>query len=71
MENYLPTMKEFLEVDSIELENELSSFDNWDSMTVLMIIDFSSTEYGIILSADEIENSHTVLGLKKLIESKL
>lgn len=70
MEKYIPAMVEFLEVDHVELSDSLSSFDNWDSMTILMIIDFCSTEYGIILSADEIENAETVDGLKTLIESK-
>ncbi|WP_273276748.1 acyl carrier protein [Maribacter polysiphoniae] len=71
MEKFLPTMIEFLEVENVELNDSLSSFESWDSMTVLMVIDFSNSEYGVTLSADEIENTETIKGLKELIESKL
>ena len=71
MEKYLPTMIEFLEVENVELNDSLSSFESWDSMTVLMVIDFCDSEYGVTLSADEIENSETINGLKELIESRL
>lgn len=71
MEKYLPTMMEFLEVENIEMNDALTSFENWDSMTILMVIDFCSTEYGVTFSSDEIENSETINGLKEMIESKL
>ncbi|MRX63750.1 acyl carrier protein [Maribacter luteus] len=71
MEKYLSTITEFLEVDSVDLNDSLTSFESWDSMTILMVIDFCAGEYGISLSADEIENSETILGLKELIDSKL
>ncbi|WP_343486604.1 acyl carrier protein [Allomuricauda sp. d1] len=64
-------MAELLEVDSIELSDELQSFDAWDSLTILSIIAFCDSEYDVALSAEEIEGSGTVLGLQKLIESKM
>ena len=71
MENYLTTMMELLEVESLEMEDFLSSFDTWDSLTNLSVLAYCSSEYGISLSAEEVENSQTIKGLKELIESKL
>ena len=70
MENFIPSISEILEVDSVELSDELESFDAWDSLTVLSIIAFCDSDYGVALSADEIDNSGTIQGLKELIESK-
>ena len=71
MVNFLSKMKELLEVESIELQDPLSSFDNWDSLTILAVIAFCSSDYGISLSAEAITNSQTIKGLQELIESKL
>jgi acyl carrier protein len=71
MENFESSISELLEVDSIEMNDELASFDCWDSLTILSIIAFSSDEYDVTLSADEISNAKTISGLKKLIENKM
>ena len=70
MENYISAISEILEEETVELNDELDSFEAWDSLTVLSIIAFCDSEYNVPLSAEEIGNSGTVLGLKKLIESK-
>ncbi|RKN76934.1 acyl carrier protein [Ulvibacterium marinum] len=71
MENFLSSISEILEVESVNLEDELDSFEAWDSLTVLSIIAFCDSEYSVALSAEEIDNSGTILGLKQLIESKI
>lgn len=71
MENFESTITELLEVDTIDLNDELESYDAWDSLTVLSIIAFCDSEYKVQLSADEINDSNTILGLKKLIKSKM
>lgn len=71
MENYLSEITEILEEETVELSDELDSFEAWDSLTVLSIIAFCDSEYNVALSAEEIDNSGTVLGLKELIESKM
>lgn len=70
MENFLSSIAEILEVETVELDNDLESFDEWDSLTILSIIAFCDEEYNVSLSAEEIEDSKTILGLKELIESK-
>lgn len=71
MENFVSGICEILEVDSVELSDELESFDIWDSLTNLAVLAFCSSEYGISLSAEEIEDAITIGGLKTLIESRL
>ena len=71
MENFMSEISEILEVESVELDDELNSFEAWDSLTNLTILAFCDSEYGISLSAEDVENSQTIRGLKELIESKL
>ncbi len=71
MENYLSIISEILEVESVELSDELNSFEAWDSLAVLSIIAFCDSEYSVALSAEEINNSGTILGLKELIQGKM
>jgi len=71
MDNFESSISEILEVDTIDLNDELDSFDAWDSLAVLSIIAFCDDEYNLTLSAEEIDNSKTVLELKELIKSKI
>jgi acyl carrier protein len=71
MENFRPLISEVLEVDTVEMSDELISFDSWDSLTILSIIAIVSDEFNVELTREEIENSETIKGLEELIESRL
>jgi len=71
MENFDNAIAEILEVDTIELDQELISFECWDSLTILSIISHADETYKVTLSAAEVNESKTVGGLKKLIKSKM
>jgi acyl carrier protein len=71
MENFQPLITEVLEVDTVEMSDELISFDSWDSLTILSIIAIVSDEFNVELTREEIENSKTIKGLEELIESRL
>lgn len=71
MENFESSIAELLEEESVELSDELDSFDAWDSLTVLSIIAFCDSEYNVPLSAQEINDSKTIEGLKNLIQDKI
>jgi acyl carrier protein len=71
MENFNEIIAEILEVESVEPDNELASFEAWDSLTVLSIIAFCDSDYGVALSAEEVDSAETIAGLKDLIEGKL
>ena len=70
MENFLNQMAELLEVDSVILQDEITSFDAWDSLTSLSIIALVDDEFSVTISAQDIINSKTIEGLYQLIQSK-
>jgi len=71
MEKYETLLSEILEVNEINLEDEFESFDAWDSLTILSIIALCESEYKVVVTAEEIDNSETVEGLKNLIVSRM
>lgn len=71
MDNYLEQIAELLEEDTIEVSDELKSFEAWDSLTILSLIAFADENYKVTLTAKEINEAQTVGGLKELIDSKV
>ncbi|MFB9052828.1 phosphopantetheine-binding protein [Formosa undariae] len=71
MENYLESIADLLEVESVELTDSLESFDVWDSLTILSIIAYCDSDFDVQFSSDEIEGADTVQGLKDLIQSRM
>lgn len=70
MENYLKQMAELLEEEQVQLTDELTSFDSWDSLTVLSLIAYADENYQVTLTAKEINAAKTIGGLKNLIDTK-
>ena len=70
MENFDGEISEILEVDSVNLDDQLTSFDCWDSLTILSIIALASETYQVTISAAEVNAAASVGGLKALIQSK-
>jgi len=71
MENFDENIAEILEVDNIEMNDGLASFECWDSLTILSIIAFAGENYNVTLSAADINNSKTIGGLKDLIKGRM
>ena len=70
MENFDGEIAEILEVDSVNMDDQLTSFDCWDSLTILSIIALASETYNITISVVEVNAAASVGGLKVLIQSK-
>ena len=70
MENFEGEIAEILEVDSVNIDDQLTSFDCWDSLTILSIIALASETYNVTISAAEVNAAASVGGLKALIQSK-
>ena len=70
MENFESLVSEILEVDSVNPDDCLNSFDSWDSLTILSLIALFDESFGVQLSSEEIENSSTIIGLKELVLTK-
>jgi acyl carrier protein len=70
MENFLNQIAELLEVDFVNPQAEITSFDAWDSLTSLSIIALADDEYSVTISAQDILNAKTIEGLYNFILSK-
>jgi acyl carrier protein len=64
------SIAEIFEEDEVKGGDSLSSFEFWDSLTVLSIIAFIDDEFSLNITAEEVELSETVDGLRDLIKSK-
>jgi len=71
MKTFETEIAEIFEVDNVKLDDELASFQCWDSLTILSIIALVDEMYGVTLSTDEINNSKTIGGLIVLIRIKM
>ena len=70
MEKLKSELAQLLEVDSVEMDQELATFECWDSLTILSIIALAGENYNVTLKAVEISNAKTVEGLCNLINVK-
>ena len=71
MENFETLIAEILEVDNINTGDKLTSFECWDSLTLLSILALSDQNYGVNLTANDVLNADTINGLKELIKSRM
>jgi len=60
MEKFKVLMAEILEVDEVSSEQELMSFDCWDSLTILSIIAMLDESYGRKSTSEGIAKCSTV-----------
>lgn len=67
MENFLEQMAELFEVDSVNLQDEITSFEEWDSLTGLSIIALADDEYNISITVNQILEAKTIEGLYILL----
>jgi acyl carrier protein len=70
METFLKKLAEILEVDKIEMDNVLSEFEEWDSLTSLSIIATIDADFNVNISAEELISAITVKDLIDLIQVK-
>ena len=70
METFLIQMAELLEVDSVNAQDEITSFDAWDSLTSLSIIALVGDEYSVTITAQDIINAKNIEGLYHFIQSQ-
>jgi len=71
MDDFKLKITELLEVENVELDDKLESFECWDSLTILSIIAMTDETYKVELSGDDVKNSLTIGGLQELIKSRM
>ena len=67
MDTFLEKMAELLEEDNVNPSDELTSFDAWDSLTMLSIIAMADEDFGKTVSAKKVQEAGTIDGLFKML----
>jgi acyl carrier protein len=70
MEVFLKKIAEILEEDEVKETDELKSYPQWDSLSVLSVIAMLDANYGINLRAKEFENIQTAGDLWNLVQAR-
>lgn len=70
MDEYLTEMAEILEEDQVGADDELESFESWDSLAALSVLAMADSKYGVTLTSDEVGEVKTVGELYALINGK-
>ena len=70
MEKLNVEMADILEVDLINDQDNLESFDEWDSLARLSLLSVIDKEFNIQLFNSDIENIKTLADVKLLLEKK-
>ena len=69
MEKLVESIKEFLEVEDLNLDLSFTELNGWDSLSVLSILALIDSDYGINMTQKEIENFPSVAEFVKHVEA--
>jgi acyl carrier protein len=70
MNDYLDKIAKILEVDSVSDADDLKTFPQWDSLTVLSLIAMLDADYGVNLRAADLQEAASAGALWELVQSK-
>jgi acyl carrier protein len=70
MNEYLDKIAKILEVESVSDADDLKTFPQWDSLTVLSVIAMLDADYGVNLRAADLQEAASAGALWKLVQSK-
>lgn len=70
MEEIYAKLADILQVDEVNPTDILTSFEEWDSLSVLSVMAMVDADYGVNLSAPEMADVSTAQGLVELIAQK-
>lgn len=71
MNKFLQQMAVILEETALQPGDELQSFPQWDSLSVLSVIAMVDASYGVNLRAADLQQACTVGDLWTLVQSKM
>jgi acyl carrier protein len=56
MENLVNSIKQFLELDELDLNAQFTDLEEWDSLSVLSVLSLLDSDYGMNMTQKEIES---------------
>jgi len=71
MNSLIVQMKEIFELEQIAESDVLRDYDLWDSLSVIFLLAFIDSEWGVTLDAEDITEVNTVGDLLKFIETHI
>lgn len=70
MDEFLKEMADILEEDTVSPAAELTDFESWDSLAVLSVVALADAQFGVNISAQDINDAKTVEQLYQRIVDK-
>ena len=70
MEQLIQQMIEIFEVDHVNPDDVLRSYDLWDSLSVISLIAAVDEDYGVTLDADDLTDLVTAADLFAFVEAR-
>ena len=70
MNDFLNRIAVILEAEELKESDDLKSFPQWDSLSVLSVIAMLDSSYGVSLHANDLKDVGTAGDLWKLVESR-
>ncbi len=54
MEELVEKLKDILEVDELDVKQKFSDYEQWDSLSTLLVISMLNSDYGIIMTKEDV-----------------
>jgi acyl carrier protein len=70
MDSFFQELAEILDVNSVAADQQLSSFENWDSLTILSICALADSKYRVSLNASDFRSLETAGDLATVISER-
>ena len=70
MDRFYERLAEILEEDKVGPDDELVSFEQWDSLTALSVVAMIDEHYHVNVSAEDLAGTRTVSALEALVAAK-
>jgi len=70
MDIFLQKIAQILEVDSINADDDLKSFSQWDSLAVLSVIAMLDADYGVNLRATDLQQAQSASALWSIVQTR-
>lgn len=69
---FLEKVKDVLEIEDRDLtmEDEFKTYEEWDSLAYLSVVGMIAEEYGVVVSAAEVQALNTLGDMAALVVSK-
>ena len=54
MEELIEKLKDILELDELDVTKRLADYEQWDSLSTLLVISMLNSDYGITMTKEEL-----------------